>query len=111
DVKAALKDHSIGAADAPIVIEDFSSLTCPHCAFFHNTIFPKIKENYIDKGKVRWVFKGFPLNEPALRAEMVARCAPGDNYAKLADYMYANQPKWAFASDPLGTLNIMLRVA
>lgn len=111
DVAAALKDRVVGNADAPIVVEDYSSLTCPHCAFFHNSIYPKIKENYIDKGKVRWVFKGFPLNEPALRAEMVARCAPGDNFIKLTEYMYENQPKWAFADDPMGTLNVMLRVA
>lgn len=111
DVAAALKDRVVGNADAPIVVEDYSSLTCPHCAFFHNSIYPKIKENYIDKGKVRWVFKGFPLNEPALRAEMVARCAPGDNFIKLTEYMYENQPKWAFAEDPMGTLGMMLRVA
>lgn len=111
DVQAALQDRFIGKADAPIVVEEFSSLTCPHCAFFHNSIFPKIKEKYIDTGKVRWVIRGFPLNEPALRAEMVARCAPNDQYLKLTSFMYENQPKWAFVDNPMGTLAMMLRVA
>lgn len=111
NVQAALKDRFVGKADAPIVIEDYSSLTCPHCAFFHNSIYPKIKEKYIDTGKVRWVFKGFPLNEPALRAEMVARCAPNDQYIKLSTFMYENQAKWAFTENPMATLNMMLRVA
>lgn len=111
DVEAALQDRVIGRADAPIVVEDFSSLTCPHCAFFHNTIFPKVKEKYIDTGKVRWIMRGFPLNEPALRAEMVARCAPNDQYTKLITFMYENQAKWAFSDNPMGTLATMLRVA
>lgn len=111
DVQAALKDRVIGNPNAPILVEEFSSLTCPHCAFFHKSIFPKIKEKYIDTGKVRWVIRGFPLNEPALRAEMVARCAPNDQYMKLIDFMYENQPKWAFTDNPMGTLSIMLRVA
>lgn len=111
NVEASLKDRFIGKADAPIVVEEFSSLTCPHCAFFHNTIFPKVKEKYIDTGKVRWVIRGFPLNEPALRAEMVARCAPNDQYLKLVSFMYENQPKWAFTDNPMGTLGVMLRVA
>lgn len=111
DVGASLQDRSIGDANAPIVVEEFSSLTCPHCAFFHKSIFPQIKEKYIDTGKVRWIIRGFPLNEPALRAEMVARCAPNDQYLKLINFMYENQPKWAFVENPMGTLNIMLRVA
>lgn len=111
DVKAALEDRSIGSENAKVVVEDFSSLTCPHCAFFHNEIFPKIKENYIDTGKVRWVFRGFPLNEPALKAEMIARCAPKDQYEKLIGMMFRDQAKWAFIENPMPTLSIMVRVA
>lgn len=110
DVPKALEDRSIGSADAPITVEDFSSLTCPHCANFHNEILPKIKENYIDTGKVRWIFRGYPLNEPALKAEMVSRCAPNDQYIVLQDLMYKEQGRWAFEENPLASLSMMLRM-
>lgn len=111
DVAAAMEERSMGKADAPVVVEDFSSLTCPHCAFFHNEILPKIKQNYIDTGYVRWVFRGFPLNEPALKGEMVARCASKDKYISMIDMMYANQQRWAFTETPVPNLNIMMRIA
>ena len=111
DVAAALQDVSIGSANAPLVVYDFSSLSCPHCAHFHNEILPKIKADYIDKGKVRWVFHGFPLNEPALKGEMVARCAPKDQYIKLQDLMYQNQERWAFADNPIPNLSMLLKLA
>lgn len=111
DIAAALEDRSIGSENAPVTVYDYSSLTCPHCAHFHNDVLPKIKENYIDTGKVRWVFHGFPLNEPALKAEMVARCAPKDQYVKLMDLMYQNQQRWAFEADPMASLNMFLRLA
>lgn len=111
DVAAALKDREIGAANAPVTVYDFSSLTCPHCAHFHNEVLPKIKKDYIDTGKVRWVFRGFPLNEPALKGEMIARCAPRDQYEKLQDLMYQNQERWAFEENPLANLNMLLRLA
>lgn len=111
DVAAALKDREVGSADAPLVIEDFSSLTCPHCAKFHNEIYPKIKADYIDTGKVRWIYRGFPLNDAALRAEMVARCAPNDQYVKIVDLLFSNQQRWAYADDPIANLSVLLRVA
>jgi protein-disulfide isomerase len=111
DVQASLQDRSIGSASAPITVYDFSSLTCPHCAVFHNQVLPKVKQYYIDTGKVRWVFKGFPLNEPALKAEMIARCAPKDQYIKLIDLMYENQARWAFEESAMANLNMMLRLA
>ncbi len=111
DVAAALKDREIGSPDAPVVIEDFSSMTCPHCAKFHNEIYPKIKEDYIDTGKVRWIYRGFPLNDAALRAEMLARCAPEDQYVKIVNLLFSNQTRWAFVQDPIANLSVLLRVA
>lgn len=111
DVAAALQDRSIGSEKAPVTVYDFSSLSCPHCAHFHNDILPKIKKYYIDTGKVRWVFHGFPLNEPALKGEMISRCAPVDQYEKLQDLMYQNQERWAFSETPIPSLNMLLRLA
>jgi len=111
DIAAALQDRSIGSANAPVTVYDFSSLTCPHCAHFHNEVLPKIKADYIDTGKVRWVFHGFPLNEPALKGEMIARCAPADQYEKLQDLMYQNQQRWAFSDAPIPSLGMLVRLA
>lgn len=111
DVKAALQDRSIGSPTAPITVEDYSSLSCPHCAAFHNEILPEVKKNYIDTGKVRWIFRGFPLNDPAMKAEMLTRCAPKEQYTKLQDLIYQNQVRWAFTDDPLPNLNMLLRIA
>jgi protein-disulfide isomerase len=111
DIAAALQDVSIGSPDAPLTVLDFSSLTCPHCGHFHNEVLPEVKKNYIDTGKVRWVFHGFPLNEPALKAEMVARCAPKDQYVKLIDLMYQNQERWAFDNDGVAKLAMLLKLA
>jgi protein-disulfide isomerase len=111
DVAAALVDREVGSPNAPVVIEDFSSLACPHCGRFHNEIFPTIKEKYIDTGKVRWIYRSYSLNEVALRAEMLARCAPGDQYIKLADMLFKNQVRWAFSDDPISNLSIIVRIA
>ncbi len=111
DVALQMEDHVIGSPNAPLTIYDYSSLTCPHCGNFHNTILPKVKQYYIDTGKVRWVFRTFPHNEPALRAEMLARCLPRDQYLKMEDMMFANQQRWAFTTTPLPNLAMMVRVA
>jgi protein-disulfide isomerase len=111
DVAKSLEDRTVGDASAPLTVHDFSSLTCPHCAFFHKEVYPKVKANYIDKGKVRWVFHSFPLNEAALKGDMIARCAPNDQYLKLSDFMFANQERWAFGQDSLANLNMLLKIA
>lgn len=111
NVKEALEDRYLGSESAPLTIYDYSSLTCPHCAAFHKTILPGVKEKLIDKGQVRWVFVGFPLNEASMKAEMVARCAPKDQYVKLIDLMFQTQSRWAFEADPLATLSLVVKSA
>ena len=68
----------LGKPDAPITIVEYASLTCPHCAHFANDVLPELKKKWIDTGKVKLVLRDFPLDEPALRAAMIARCAPPD---------------------------------
>jgi protein-disulfide isomerase len=91
-----LPDLALGKADAPVTIIEFASLTCGHCANFHNTVFPKLKEKYIDTGKVRFILREFPLDNRAAAAAMVARCAGEDkSYALISD-MFTKQESWAF---------------
>jgi protein-disulfide isomerase len=92
-------DRVLGNPDAPITIIEYASLTCPHCAHFANDVLPELKKKWIDTGKVKWVLRDFPLDEPALRAAMIARCAPPDRYYAYVDTFFAAQDKWVMAKD------------
>ena len=90
----------IGNKNAKITVKVFSSLTCPHCASFHEKIFENLKKDYIDKGKVKFEHHAFPLDLAALNAEKVVRCAPNSNAKfELLTKIYDKQKKWAIGSD------------
>jgi protein-disulfide isomerase len=89
-----LGDRALGPSDAKVVIVEYASTTCPHCAKFHADIFPTIKKDYVDAGKVRYIFREFPLNDVDLAAVMVARCAPQDKYFPLLDIYFEQQETW-----------------
>lgn len=101
------EDHVLGKADAPVTIIEYASMTCPHCAAFHAETMPKLKSEFIDKGKVRLVFRPFPLNQLALRASLLAECVPGDGYFELIGTMFAGQKEWMEAQNPLDSLRAM----
>jgi len=90
-----LPDLVLGKADAPVTIVEYASMTCPHCANFHKTTYPALKTKYIETGKVRFIFREFPLDELAVAASMLARCAGGDKSLALIDVLFASQDKWA----------------
>ena len=91
---------SNGWLDAKVTVKVFSSLTCPHCANFHEVIFDKLKDEYIDKNLVRFEHHAFPLDLAALNAEVVVRCqANNDNKFKLLGEIYKKQTFWAIGSD------------
>ncbi|HET9573856.1 MAG TPA: thioredoxin domain-containing protein, partial [Methyloceanibacter sp.] len=90
----ALPDMSLGSQDAPNVIVEYASMTCPHCAQFDKVIFPELKTKYIDTGKARLIFREFPLDGLAARASMLARCAGPDRYFAMIDVMFQTQPTW-----------------
>ena len=90
-----LGDQAMGRENAPVTIIEYASLTCSHCAHFAETTFPKIKEKYIDTGKVRYIFREFPFDPVAAGAFMLARCAPADKYFAMIDLLFANQQLWA----------------
>ena len=92
-------DRILGSPEAPITIVEYASLTCPHCAHFANDVLPEIKKEWIDTGKAKLVLRDFPLDEPALRAAMITRCAPPNRYYAFADTFFAAQEKWVRSSD------------
>jgi protein-disulfide isomerase len=92
-------DRILGNPDAPITIVEYASLTCPHCAHFADDVLPELKKKWIDTGKAKLVLRDFPLDEPALRAAMIARCAPPDRYYAYVDTFFSAQEKWVTARD------------
>src|SRR6202140_972939 len=92
-------DRILGNPDAPITIVEYASLICPHCAHFTNDVLPELKKKWIDTGKAKLVLRDYPLDEPALRAAMIARCAPPDRYYAYTDMFFGAQEKWVTARD------------
>ncbi len=98
--QAKSKILSIGNSDAKVTVKVFSSLTCPHCANFHNSIFNLLKKEYIDKGLVKFEHHAFPLDLAALNAEIIVRCASNNQKKfELLEEIYKKQKTWAIGSD------------
>ena len=95
----AVAEMTLGSADAPVTLIEYGMFTCPHCAAFHSEVWPKIKENYVDTGKVKFVFREVYFNKPSLWAAMIARCAPEERYFGIADLLVDRQADWAAAAD------------
>jgi protein-disulfide isomerase len=93
----SLPDMAIGSANAPVTVTEFASMTCPHCAAFDEKVFPKIKSEYIDTGKVRYIFREFPLDIKAAAGAMLARCIAKDDggkYFAVIDMLFRQQNDW-----------------
>jgi len=95
-----LGDKILGSETAPVTLVEYASMTCSHCANFHATVYPTLKSKYIDTGKVRFVFREFPLDAVATGAFMLARCAPADKYFQMIDVLFEQQKNWAFTKEP-----------
>jgi protein-disulfide isomerase len=93
----SLPDMALGPADASVTITEYASMTCPHCAAFNEAVFPKIKSAYIDSGKVRYVFREFPLDIKAAAGSMLARCIAKEDagkYFAVIDMLFKQQNDW-----------------
>ena len=106
-----LPDMAIGKADAPVTIIEYSSLSCPHCAHFHSEVFPELKAQYIDTGKVRYIYREFPLNEPALAGAVAARCLDPSRFFAFTGLLFAKQADWAYKEDALTPLKAFAKQA
>jgi len=89
-----LGDEAMGAADAPVTLVEYASMTCSHCAHFHQSTFPEMKKKYIDTGKVRFIFREFPLDPLAAAGSMLARCAGKDKFFPLIEALFSQRADW-----------------
>ncbi len=100
-----------GDRNAPATLVEYASLSCPHCASFHKEIYPALKEKYIGKGKLRYVYRNFPLNDPALKAAIVVECMPKEKRLSLIQVLFKSQEKWAFDNKFIETLKNISKIA
>lgn len=87
-------DRTLGNPKAPVTVVEYAAPSCPHCSRWNAEVFPLLKKNYIDTGKVYYVFRVFPLRPADVAVEAMARCLPADNYFQFIDLMFRNQEKW-----------------
>jgi protein-disulfide isomerase len=109
-VEVTADDHVLGNKDAKVTVIEYASLTCPHCAALNNDVLPRIKKEYVETGKVRYVYRDFPLDQIALAASMLARCAGPERYFGFIDVLFSSQSSWAHSGDPMRGLEQVARV-
>ena len=89
----------VGNADAPITIIEYASLSCPHCAHFHEKVYPDLKKEFLDTGKAKFVFRHFPLNEPAMNGAQLTECIGGEQRKIVLNALFSSQKDWAFGEN------------
>jgi protein-disulfide isomerase len=102
---AAMSEKFLGDPNAPVTMIEYASLTCPHCARFHNEVLPKIKRDYIDTGQVKLIYRDYPLDQFALKASLLARCAPNGHFFTFLHALFKAQELWARSGDPEAELS------
>jgi protein-disulfide isomerase len=105
----AFGEMTMGPDTAKVTVIEYASATCPHCADFYNNTFLTLKKEYIDTGKIKFVFREFPHQDAALAAFMLARCAPKEKYFPLVDMFFTEQDTWLEA--PLEGLQKIAQLA
>ena len=110
NVEITKDDYILGNDSAPVTMVEYASLTCPACANFHQTTLPTVKKEYIESGKVRLIYRDFPLDQLALRGSMIARCAGRERYFGFVEAMFAQQSIWARDTNPLAALSRIARL-
>jgi protein-disulfide isomerase len=116
DVKELMKpgplpEKTLGKADAPVTVVEYSSLGCPHCAAFEVEVFPHLKQAYIDTGKVYYVSREFPLDQVAAAAAMLARCAPDDKFFEMVNLFFTTQDRWHVSTNSVDALFNLVKQA
>lgn len=104
DMTVAKEERILGSENAPITMIEYASMTCPHCGEFNRKVLPDFKKKFIDTGKVKMIFRDFPLDKYAFAAAKMARCMPADQYFNMVEVIFANQDRWMKSEAPLESL-------
>jgi protein-disulfide isomerase len=107
---SSIQDMVMGDADAPLTIIEYASYTCPHCARFHEDQFKRLKAEYIDTGKVRFVYREVYFDRFGLWASMVARCGGQDKFFGISDLLYKGQSDWTRAGEPAAIVDELRKI-
>ncbi|MCV2863424.1 DsbA family protein [Defluviimonas sp. WL0075] len=107
---AQIPDMVMGQEDAPVTVVEYASFTCPHCQRFHETVFGELKANYIDTGKVKFVYREVYFDKFGLWAAMVARCGGTDKYFGISDIIYDTQKDWLKAENEAGIADNLRKI-
>jgi protein-disulfide isomerase len=103
-VPPVMRDIPEGNPKAPVTVIEYASFTCPHCGHFMNDVFPSIEKNYIETGKVRWIYRDFPLDKLAVYASVLARCGGAAHYYGFVKVLFEQQTDWVLAAKPMNAL-------
>lgn len=107
---SGIVEMTMGPADAKVTIVEYASFTCPHCASFHQNAFKQLKADYIDTGKVHFIYRDVYFDRPGLWASMVARCGGSERFFGISDLLYDQQREWLGAEDAVGIANNLRRI-
>jgi len=100
--KVVIPELVIGNKESTVTLTEYASYTCPHCASFHQNVFKDLKRDYIDTGKIKFVYREVFFDRPGLWAAMVARCGGEMRYFGIQDMLYAQQQDWATVGNAAG---------
>ena len=106
----AVQEMTLGADDAKVTVVEYASFTCPHCATFHKTTFKQLKADYIDTGKIKFIYRDVYFDRPGLWAAMVARCEGSTRFFGISDMLYTQQRDWLESGDPVGISNALRKI-
>jgi protein-disulfide isomerase len=106
----AVDDMALGSPDAPVTIIEYASFTCPHCANFHKDVFKQLKADYIDTGKVRFIYREVYFDRYGLWAALMARCGGEMKYFGVTDILFETQAEWAGSDDPAVVVENLKRI-
>ena len=107
---AEIIDMVKGAEDAPITVIEYASFTCPHCARFHSDVYKLLRKNYIDTGKVKFIFREVYFDKYGMWASMIARCSGPDRFFGMTDLILNSQSTWARAGDDLAIVEALRKI-
>lgn len=103
-------EMALGEADAPVEVIEYASYTCPHCGTFHENVLPRLKEEYIDTGKVRFVYREAYFDKYGMWASMIARCGGEERFFGITDLLYEAQSDWSRAGSDVAVAEELRRI-